>query len=71
MTHVSMKNISDEFLQRINSFINRKEAWVTEYETQVKDFPDFYPTRDNSILKQLVKTHGLEKVMEKTPLKRC
>ena len=40
MTHVSMKNISDEFLQRINSFINRKEAWITEYEAQIKDFPE-------------------------------
>jgi hypothetical protein len=30
MTHVSMKNISDEFLQRINSFINKKEAEFTQ-----------------------------------------
>ena len=30
MTHVSMKNISDEFLQRINIFINRKEAEFTQ-----------------------------------------
>ena len=30
MTHVSMKNISDEFLQRINNFINRKEAEFTQ-----------------------------------------
>jgi hypothetical protein len=30
MTHVSMKNISDEFLQRINSFINRKEDEFTQ-----------------------------------------
>ena len=25
MTHVSMRNLSDELLQRINNFINRKE----------------------------------------------
>ena len=30
MTHVSMKNISNEFLQRINSFINKKEAEFTQ-----------------------------------------
>ena len=30
MTHVSMKNISDDFLQRINSFINKKEAEFTQ-----------------------------------------
>ena len=42
-------------------------AWVSEYEAQLKDFPDFSPARDNSILKQLVKTHGLEKVLEKIP----
>ena len=30
MTHVSMRNISDEFLQRINNFINRKEAEFTQ-----------------------------------------
>ena len=30
MTHVSMRNISDEFLQRINSFINRKEEEFTQ-----------------------------------------
>ena len=30
MTHVSMKNISDEFLKRINSFINKKEAEFTQ-----------------------------------------
>ena len=30
MTHVSMKNISEEFLQRINNFINRKEVELTQ-----------------------------------------
>ena len=30
MTHVSMRNTSDEFLQRINNFINRKEAEFTQ-----------------------------------------
>ena len=30
MTHVSMRNISDEFLQRINNFINRKEVELTQ-----------------------------------------
>ena len=42
-------------------------AWVTEYEAQIKDFPDFSPARDNSILKLLVKTHGLQKVLDKIP----
>ena len=30
MTHVSMRNISNKFLQRINDFINRKEAEFTQ-----------------------------------------
>ena len=30
MTHVSMKNISEEFLQRINNFVNRKEVELTQ-----------------------------------------
>ena len=30
MTHVSMRNAPDEFLQRINNFINRKEAEFTQ-----------------------------------------
>jgi hypothetical protein len=30
MTNVSMKNVSDEFLQRINNFISRKEAEFTQ-----------------------------------------
>ena len=30
MTHVSMRNISDELLQRINNFINRKEEEFTQ-----------------------------------------
>ena len=30
MTHVSMRNTSDKFLQRINNFINRKEAEFTQ-----------------------------------------
>ena len=30
MTHVSMRNISDEFLQRINNFIDRKEVEFTQ-----------------------------------------
>ena len=42
-------------------------AWVSEYEAQLKDSPDFHPKRDHSILKLLVKTHGLEKVLEKIP----
>ena len=42
-------------------------AWITEYENQIKEYPDFSPARDNSILKSLVKTHGLEKVLEKIP----
>jgi len=42
-------------------------AWITEYESQTKDFPDFSPARDNAILKLLVDTHGLEKVLYKIP----
>ena len=30
MTHVSMRNVSDEFLQRINKFISRKDAEFTQ-----------------------------------------
>ena len=29
MTHVSMRNISNEFLQRVNQFINRKDEEYT------------------------------------------
>ena len=42
-------------------------AWITEYESQIKDFPDFSPARDNTILKGLVDTHGLDKVLHKIP----
>ena len=34
MTHVSMRNISDELLQRINNFINRKEEEFTQSHDQ-------------------------------------
>ena len=30
MTHVSMRNVSDEFLQRIDKFISRKDAEFTQ-----------------------------------------
>ena len=30
MTHVSMRNTSDEFLQRINNFINRKTCNILQ-----------------------------------------
>ncbi len=53
--------------EKVNDTTKALRAWVSEYEAQIKDFPDFSPARDNSILKQLVKTHGLEKVLEKIP----
>ena len=34
MTHVSMRNISGELLQRINNFINRKEEEFTQRHDQ-------------------------------------
>ena len=34
MTHVSMRNLSDEILQRINNFINRKEEEFTQSHDQ-------------------------------------
>ena len=34
MTHVSMRNISDKFLQRINDFIDRKEVEFTQSHDQ-------------------------------------
>ena len=34
MTHVSMRNLSDEVLQRINNFINRKEEELTQSHDQ-------------------------------------
>ena len=34
MTHVSMRNISGELLQRINNFINRKEEEFTQSHDQ-------------------------------------
>ena len=34
MTHVSMRNLSNELLQRINNFINRKEEKFTQSHDQ-------------------------------------
>ena len=34
MTHVCMRNLSDEILQRINNFINRKEEEFTQSHDQ-------------------------------------
>jgi len=46
MTHVSMRNISDELLQRINNFINRKEE-------------EFIRNRDRTILQEMFDEDGL------------
>ena len=46
MTHVSMRNISDEYLQRINNFINRKEAESTR-------------THDREMLQEIFDEDGL------------
>jgi hypothetical protein len=46
MTHISMKNISDEFLQRINSFINRKED-------------EFNRSHDRDMLQEMFDEDGL------------
>ena len=46
MTHVSMKNTSDELLQRINNFINRKESESTQ-------------NHDREILQQIFDEDGL------------
>ena len=40
-------------------------AWIAEYENQIKESPDLSPAKDKSILKLLIKTHGLEKVLKK------
>jgi len=42
-------------------------AWIAEYENQIKESPDLSPAKDKSILKLLIKTHGLEKVLKKIP----
>ena len=46
MTHVSMRNAPDEFLQRINNFINRKEA-------------EFSQSHDREILQEMFDEDGL------------
>jgi len=46
MTHVSMRNISDELLQRINNFINRKEEEVAQ-------------NRDQKLLQEIFDEDGL------------
>jgi len=46
MTHVSMRNISDEFLQRINNFIDRKEV-------------EFTQSHDREILQEIFDEDGL------------
>ena len=46
MTHVSMRNISDEYLQRINNFINRKEVESTR-------------THDREMLQEIFDEDGL------------
>ena len=45
MTHVSMRNISDELLQRINNFINRKEE-------------EFTQSRDRKLLQEIFDEDG-------------
>jgi|21_taG_2_1085346.scaffolds.fasta_scaffold08163_1 uncharacterized protein YdaU (DUF1376 family) len=42
-------------------------AWVSEFEKQLNDNPNLEHARDNTILKKLVDTHGLEKVLSKIP----
>ena len=46
MTRVSMINISNEFLQRINNFNNKKEA-------------EFARTRDREMLQEIFDEDGL------------
>ena len=46
MTHVSMRNISDELLQLINNFINRKEE-------------EFTQSRDRKLLQEIFDEDGL------------
>ena len=46
MTHVSMRNISDEFLKRINNFINRKEE-------------EFAQSSDRKLLQEIFDEDGL------------
>ncbi len=46
MTHVNMRNISDELLQRINNFINRKEE-------------EFTQSRDRKLLQEIFDEDGL------------
>ena len=46
MTHVSMRNISGELLQRINNFVNRKEE-------------EFTQSHDRKILQEMFDEDGL------------
>ena len=46
MTHVSMRNLSGEFLQWINNFINRKEE-------------EFTQSRDRKLLQEIFEEDGL------------
>ena len=46
MTHVNMRNLSGELLQRINNFINRKEE-------------EFIQSRDRKLLQEIFDEDGL------------
>jgi hypothetical protein len=45
--------------------VKAEMAWITEYENQIGETPNMSPAKDRTILKTLIKTHGLDKVLAK------
>jgi hypothetical protein len=45
--------------------VKAEMAWIAEYENQIGEIPNMSPAKDRTILKTLIKTHGLDKVLAK------
>ncbi len=43
-------------------------TWIAEYKDQIGETPNMSPAKDRTILKILIKTHGLDKVLGKIPI---
>ena len=61
---VKIKNSSRE----PSDTVKAETAWIAEYENQIGETPNMSPAKDRTILKCLIKDHGLEAVLEKIPV---
>ena len=61
---VKIKNSSRE----PSDTVKAETAWIAEYENQIGETPNMSPAKDRTILKGLIKDHGLEAVFEKIPV---